>query len=149
MELNKGLELVERLSGERPTRYGTARIWRNSTKAAELVIQYLVTTGMVKPMAEVTSDTLERILDCWVRLQSKQQSDNVMKTLPDICRKLIEPAESALHIYIFCEVLVRHVSQLMLGYSAQTDDTVRHPFIDFFSLRFSFIVFLSNKNTSF
>lgn len=110
MNLKDGLELMQRLSGEKPTKYGTARVWRNSSKAAELVAQYLLTTGMIKPLSEVSSDVLEQILDSWALLRVKSKDDAVL-TLPGIVRKLIEPAESAQHIYIFCAVLIRHVSQ--------------------------------------
>lgn len=108
MDLKDGLELMQRLSGERPTKYGTARVWRNSSKAAGLVAQYLVTTGMVRPLAEVSPATLEQILNSWAMLHAKTKDQ--VATLPGIIRKLIEPAESAQHIYIFCQVLVRQVS---------------------------------------
>lgn len=108
MDLSDGLELVQRLSGERPTKYGTARVWRNSIKAAELVAQYLVTAGMVRPVPETGANILEQILNSWALLHSKLK--DVAPTLPGMIRKLIEPAESAQHIYIFCAVLVKHVS---------------------------------------
>jgi hypothetical protein len=108
MDLKDGLELMQRLSGEKPTKYGTARVWRNSSKAAELVAQYLVTTGMVRPLVEVSAATLEQILNSWALLHAR--SKDVVATLPGIIRKLIEPAESAQHIYIFCGVLIKHVS---------------------------------------
>lgn len=108
MDLSDGLELVQRLSGERPTKYGTARVWRNSIKAAELVAQYLVTAGMVRPVPETGANVLEQILNSWALLHSKLK--DVVPTLPGMIRKLIEPAESAQHIYIFCAVLVKHVS---------------------------------------
>lgn len=108
MDLSDGLELVQRLSGERPTKYGTARVWRNSIKAAELVAQYLVTAGMVRPVPETGANVLEQILNSWALLHSKLK--DVAPTLPGMIRKLIEPAESAQHIYIFCAVLVKHVS---------------------------------------
>lgn len=106
MDLSDGLELVQRLSGERPTKYGTARVWRNSIKAAELVAQYLVTAGMVRPVPETGANILEQILNSWALLHSKLK--DVEPTLPGMIRKLIEPAESAQHIYIFCAVLVKH-----------------------------------------
>ena len=108
MDLSDGLELVQRLSGERPTKYGTARVWRNSIKAAELVAQYLVTAGMVRPVPETGANILEQILSSWALLHSKLK--DVAPTLPGMIRKLIEPAESAQHIYIFCAVLAKHVS---------------------------------------
>ncbi|XP_029034336.2 uncharacterized protein LOC114871918 isoform X2 [Osmia bicornis bicornis] len=106
MDLSDGLELVQRLSGERPTKYGTARVWRNSIKAAELVAQYLVTAGMVRPVPETGANILEQILNSWALLHSKLK--DVAPTLPGMIRKLIEPAESAQHIYIFCAVLAKH-----------------------------------------
>lgn len=110
MDLSDGLELVQRLSGERPTKYGTARVWRNSIKAAELVAQYLVTAGMVRPVPETGANILEQILSSWALLHSKLK--DVAPTLSGMIRKLIEPAESAQHIYIFCAVLAKHVSIL-------------------------------------
>ncbi|XP_032452074.1 serine-rich adhesin for platelets isoform X2 [Nasonia vitripennis] len=109
MDLKDGLEMMQRLSGEKPTKYGTARVWRNSGKAAGLVAQYLVTTGMVRPIAEVGPATLEQILNSWALLHAK--SKDQVATLPGIIRKLIEPAESAHHIYIFCQILVRHFGE--------------------------------------
>lgn len=109
MDLNDGLELVQRLSGEKPTKYGTARVWRNSIKAAELVAQYLVTAGMVRPISETGANILEQILNSWALLHAKLK--DVAPTLPGMIRKLIEPAESAQHIYIFCAVLEKHVSK--------------------------------------
>ncbi|KYN41035.1 hypothetical protein ALC56_04628 [Trachymyrmex septentrionalis] len=106
MDLNDGLELVQRLSGEKPTKYGTARVWRNSIKAAELVAQYLVTAGMVRPVSETGANILEQILNSWALLHAKLK--DVALTLPGMIRKLIEPAESAQHIYIFCAVLAKH-----------------------------------------
>ncbi|XP_012277290.1 uncharacterized protein LOC105698028 isoform X2 [Orussus abietinus] len=109
MDLNDGLELVQRLSGEKPTKYGTARVWRNSIKAAELVAQYLVTAGMVRPVTDTGANTLEQILNSWALLHSKLK--DIAPTLPGMIRKLIEPAESAQHIYIFCAVLVKHFGE--------------------------------------
>ncbi|KAI4484504.1 hypothetical protein M0804_007070 [Polistes exclamans] len=106
MDLNDGLELVQRLSGERPTKYGTARVWRNSIKAAELVAQYLVTAGMVRPVSETGANILEQIFNSWALLHSKLK--DITPTLPGMIRKLIEPAESAQHIYIFCAILIKH-----------------------------------------
>ncbi|KAK2589097.1 hypothetical protein KPH14_001924 [Odynerus spinipes] len=106
MDLNDGLELVQRLSGERLTKYGTARVWRNSIKAAELVAQYLVTAGMVRPVSETGANILEQIFNSWALLHSKLK--DITPTLPGMIRKLIEPAESAQHIYIFCAVLTKH-----------------------------------------
>lgn len=109
MDLNDGLELVQRLSGEKPTKYGTARVWRNSIKAAELVAQYLVTAGMVRPVSETGANILEQILNSWALLHGKLK--DVALTLPGMIRKLIEPAESAQHIYIFCAVLAKHFGE--------------------------------------
>ncbi|XP_012055049.1 PREDICTED: uncharacterized protein LOC105618119 [Atta cephalotes] len=109
MDLNDGLELVQRLSGEKPTKYGTARVWRNSIKAAELVAQYLVTAGMVRPVSETGANILEQILNSWALLHAKLK--DVALTLPGMIRKLIEPAESAQHIYIFCAVLAKHFGE--------------------------------------
>ncbi|XP_047355373.1 serine-rich adhesin for platelets-like isoform X1 [Vespa velutina] len=106
MDLNDGLELVQRLSGEKPTKYGTARVWRNSIKAAELVAQYLVTAGMVRPVSETGANILEQIFNSWALLHSKLK--DITPTLSGMIRKLIEPAESAQHIYIFCAVLIKH-----------------------------------------
>ena len=121
--------MMQRLSGEKPTKYGTARVWRNSSKAAELVAQYLVTTGMVRPLAEVGPATLEQILNSWALLHAK--SKDVVATLPGIIRKLIEPAESAQHIYIFCGVLARHVSAIIPNLSI-------FRFVECFSTRYIF-----------
>lgn len=108
MDLGEGLELVQRLGGETLTKYGMARVWKNSTRAAELVAQYLVTAGMVRPVDETGSTTLEQIINSWALLHSKLK--DMAPTLPGMIRKLIEPAESAQHIYIFCAVLGKHVS---------------------------------------
>lgn len=112
MDLNDALELVQRLSGEKPTKYGTARVWRNSIKAAELVAQYLVTAGMVRPVSETGANVLEQILNSWAMLHAKLK--DIATTLPGMIRKLIEPAESAHHIYIFCAVLLKHVSIIII-----------------------------------
>ncbi|XP_051167475.1 uncharacterized protein LOC127285478 isoform X3 [Leptopilina boulardi] len=106
MDLEDGLELVQRLSGEKPIKYGKARVWKNSTKAAELVVQYLVTVGMVRPVSETGANVLEQILNSWALLHSKLKE--TASTLPGMIRKLIEPAESAQHIYILCTVLMKH-----------------------------------------
>lgn len=110
MDLNDGLELVQRLSGEKPMKYGTARVWRNSIKAAELVAQYLVTAGMVRPVNETSASVLEQILNSWACLHVKLKATD--PNLPGMIRKLIENAESAQHIYLFCAVLLKHVSLL-------------------------------------
>ncbi|XP_058795476.1 uncharacterized protein LOC131666651 [Phymastichus coffea] len=107
MELQDSLELMQRLSGERPTKYGTARVWRSATKAAHIVAQYLVTTGMLRPMADPhSSETFTHVLNSWALLHAKGK--HALDTLPDLIRKLIEPAESAQHIYLFCHVLVQN-----------------------------------------
>ncbi len=101
MDLNDGLELVQRLSGEKPTKYGTARVWRNSIKAAELVAQYLVTAGMVRPVSETGANILEQILNSWALLHAKLK--DVALTLPGMIRKLIEPAEKcSTYLYLLC-----------------------------------------------
>lgn len=107
MDFNDGLGLLQRLSGEKPTKYRTARIWKQSPRAAEYVAQYLATAGMVRPICETGGNVLEEILNSWAKLYSKNSSQS---TLPEMIRKLIEPAESAQHIYLFCAVLLKHVS---------------------------------------
>ncbi|EFN73920.1 hypothetical protein EAG_10024 [Camponotus floridanus] len=111
MDLNDGLELVQRLNGEKPTKYGTTRIWRNSIKAAELVAQYLVTVGMIRPISEIGANIFEQILNSWALSYVKLGTKDVAPTLPDIIRKFIQPAESAQHIYIFCAVLAKHFGE--------------------------------------
>ena len=112
MDLKDGLELVQRLSGERPTKYGKANVWKYSGKAAVIVSQFLVTKGMTQPMSEVTPALFEMILDSFALIHSKEKNEKGSKetTLFDTIRKLVQPAESAQHIYLFCEVLVKRVS---------------------------------------
>lgn len=109
MESKDSLELVKRLSGQKPMKYGTARVWKNSLKAAELVAQILVTSGMVRPVADTGADILEEIFTSWAMLHLNVKDTEL--TLTGVIRKLIEPAESAQHIYIFCSVILKHVSQ--------------------------------------
>ncbi|XP_034944742.1 LOW QUALITY PROTEIN: formin-J-like [Chelonus insularis] len=109
MDLNDGLKLVQRLSEVKPAKYDTARVWRNSIKAAELVAQYLVTAGMVRPVNETGINVLEQILGTWAGLHIKIREND--PNLPGMIRKLIEPAESAVHIYAFCGVLLTHFGE--------------------------------------
>lgn len=110
MEFEDSLELVKRLSGQKPTKYGTARVWKNSLKAAELVAQYLVTSGMVRPVADTGAQILEEIFTSWAMMHLNVK--DAESTLTGVIRKLIEAAESAQHIYIFCSVILKHVSLL-------------------------------------
>ncbi|XP_011307014.1 uncharacterized protein [Fopius arisanus] len=105
MDFNNGLGILQRLSGEKPTKYRTARIWRLSPRAAEVVAQYLATAGMVGSISDIGSNVLEEIFNSWAKLYSK---NSIQSTLPEMIRKLIEPAESAQHIYLFCAVLLKH-----------------------------------------
>ncbi|XP_015111213.1 mucin-5AC [Diachasma alloeum] len=105
MDFNDGLGILQRLSGEKPTKYRTARIWRLSPRAAEVVAQYLATAGMVGSISDIGGNVLEEIFNSWAKLYSK---NSIQSTLPEMIRKLIEPAESAQHIYLFCAVLLKH-----------------------------------------
>lgn len=116
MNLKDVQEMLHRLSGEKPTQYGTARIWLKSRKAAVTVAQYLVTVGMVKPLSDIGRDTLEEILNSWSSLQTKNNSENNLDELRRDIRSFIEHAESAEHIYIFSDVVIRNVSFLFAYY---------------------------------
>lgn len=107
MDFSKQLELVQRLSETKATKHGTSRVWKSSTKAAQLVVQYLVTASMICPISEISPDILEQIVNTWASLHLKMKDD--APTLPEMIRKLTEQAESAQHIYIFCAVLSKHV----------------------------------------
>jgi len=83
-----------------------ARVWKYSAKVAELAAQYFLTVAMVKPVSE-TGTLLQDLMTEWALLHSDLPS--VSQTLPNMIRKLIQPAESAVHIYLFCQVLVNQV----------------------------------------
>jgi hypothetical protein len=83
-----------------------ARVWKYSAKVAELAAQYFLTVAMVKPVSE-TGTLLQDLMTEWAHLHSDLPS--VSQTLPNMIRKLIQPAESAVHIYLFCQVLVNQV----------------------------------------
>lgn len=108
MDLKDVLEMMQRLSGEKPTQYGTAKIWLKSRKAAGTVAGWLVTKGMVKPLSEVSRDVLEQILNSWALLHAMRDEKNLANLIESI-RAFIKHAESAEQIYVFCEVLIRNV----------------------------------------
>lgn len=83
-----------------------ARVWKYSAKVAELAAQYFLTVAMVKPVSE-TGTLLQDLMTEWALLHSDLPS--VSQTLPNMIRKLIQPAESAMHIYLFCQVIVNQV----------------------------------------
>lgn len=83
-----------------------ARVWKYSAKVAELAAQYFLTVAMVKPVSE-TGTLLQDLMTEWALLHNDLPS--VSQTLPNMIRKLIQPAESAVHIYLFCQVLVNQV----------------------------------------
>ncbi|XP_033610891.1 serine-rich adhesin for platelets isoform X3 [Cryptotermes secundus] len=98
--LKDGLLLVRRYALKDGKR---ARVWKYSAKVAELAAQYFLTVAMVKPVSE-TGTLLQDLMTEWALLHSDLPS--VSQTLPNMIRKLIQPAESAVHIYLFCQVLV-------------------------------------------
>ncbi|XP_021917693.1 mucin-3A-like isoform X3 [Zootermopsis nevadensis] len=99
-DLKDGLLLVRRYALKDGKR---ARVWKYSAKVAELAAQYFLTVAMVKPVSE-TGTLLQDLMTEWALLHSDLPS--VSQTLPKMIRKLIQPAESAVHIYLFCQVLV-------------------------------------------
>ena len=104
-DLKDGLMLVRRYALKDGKR---ARVWKNSAKVAELAAQYFLTVAMVKPVSE-TGTLLQDLMTEWALIHSNLPS--VTQTLPKMIRKLIQPAESAVHIYLFCQVLVNQVTK--------------------------------------
>jgi hypothetical protein len=95
-----------------------ARVWKHSGKVAELAAQYFLTVAMVKPVSE-TGTLLQDLMTEWALLHSDLPS--MSQTLPNMIRKLIQPAESAVHIYLFCQVLVNQVKYTYVFSSSLLD----------------------------
>ncbi|XP_071439268.1 platelet binding protein GspB-like isoform X2 [Hetaerina americana] len=102
LDLKEGLALIRRYSAEKVIT-NLPRVYRNSHKVAELAAQYFLAVAMVKSVAE-TVGLLKDLMTEWVILHCRDEA--ISENLANMIRKLIQPAESALHVYIFIEVLV-------------------------------------------
>ncbi|KAG8237166.1 hypothetical protein J437_LFUL016650 [Ladona fulva] len=117
LDLKEGLQLIRRYSATKNVNI-PPRIWKNSQKVAELAAQYFLAVAMVKPVAE-TVGLLKDLMTEWAMLHSRDEA--ISENLANMIRKLIQPAESALHVYIFIEVLVDKVkeTEVRLSYGFQ------------------------------
>ncbi|XP_046406696.1 uncharacterized protein LOC124171566 isoform X2 [Ischnura elegans] len=102
LDLREGLALIRRHSATKDVK-NLPRVYKNSHKVAELAAQYFLAVAMVKSVAE-TVGLLKDLVTEWVILHCRDEA--ISENLANMIRKLVQPAESALHVYIFIEVLV-------------------------------------------
>ncbi|KAF2882761.1 hypothetical protein ILUMI_23425 [Ignelater luminosus] len=98
LSLMEGLELLKRFAHKR---VNISKIWRHSNRIAHLAAQVYVTAAVVKPPEESVT-ILETLLDTWFSLnEATENLDSLMSAI----RRIIQPADSAVHLYIFCEAV--------------------------------------------
>ncbi|KAK4871758.1 hypothetical protein RN001_015882 [Aquatica leii] len=106
LTLKEGLELLKRFAHKR---VNISKIWRHSSRIAHLAAQVYVTAAVMKPPKE-SSEVLEGLLETWLFLN--EGSDN-WATLTTAVRRIIQAADSAIHMYIFCEAFYKKFGSLM------------------------------------
>ncbi|KAL1110603.1 hypothetical protein AAG570_008131 [Ranatra chinensis] len=106
LDLQEGLNLVQRYakrSNEGP------RIWRNSDKVAEIAAHAILASAMVQCVEDPEKQQLlYDLIKEWVLIHIPKRSPT-NQTIQNMIRKMIQTAESSLHIYIFCKVLINEV----------------------------------------
>lgn len=103
----EGLELLKRFAHKR---VNISKIWRHSNRIAHLAAQVYVTAAVVKPPEESVT-ILEALLDTWFSLNEATEN---LDLLMSAIRRIIQPADSAVHLYIFCEAV--HKKVITIGF---------------------------------
>lgn len=96
--MKEGYELVKRFANKRVK---ISKIWRHSAKIAQLACQVYVTASVMKPIEE-GGEFLNDLLRIWFM---QNESDDCLASLVTAIRRIIVTAESASHMYIFCEAV--------------------------------------------
>ncbi|KAF5289285.1 hypothetical protein FQR65_LT11906 [Abscondita terminalis] len=106
LTLQEGLELLKRFAHKR---VNISKIWRHSSRIAHLAAQVYVTAAVMKPPQEC-SEVLEGLLDTWLFLNEGAEH---WPTLTTAVRRIIQAADSAIHMYIFCDAFYKKFGSLM------------------------------------
>lgn len=102
LSLKEGFELVKRFTHKRVK---ISKVWRHSTKIAQLACQVYVTATVMKPPEE-GSEILGELLKVWF---AQNEGDECLESLTAAIRRIIQAAESAVLMYVFCEAVFEKV----------------------------------------
>ncbi|KAF5294237.1 hypothetical protein FQA39_LY13485 [Lamprigera yunnana] len=97
LTLKEGLDLLNRFAHKR---VNISKIWRHSGPIAHLAAQVYITAAVMKPPDE-SAQLLEGLLETWLSL-----TETTSECCIDLCvtvRRIIQAADSAIHMYIFCD----------------------------------------------
>ncbi|XP_018329586.1 uncharacterized protein LOC108739956 isoform X2 [Agrilus planipennis] len=96
LPLQQGLDLVKRFSNKR---ISISKIWRYSKKITHLAAQVYITAAVLKP-PEDSLEILKQLLTVWLSLDVNSE-----ESLTQAIRRILQAADSAVHMYIFCELI--------------------------------------------
>lgn len=102
MTLMEGYELVRRF---RNKRVNISKVWRRSSKIAEVAAKFFVTKAVFAPLTD-GGEVLNKLLDVWFT-SNKDDRPNV-KTISEAIRRIVTEAESSAHIYILGDAIEKH-----------------------------------------
>lgn len=89
-----------------------SKVWRHSAKVAQLACQVYVTATVMKPPAEC-GNILSQLLRLWF---VQNEGEDCLEQLTAAIRRIIQAAESAVQMYIFCEAVYEKVIVIVSRY---------------------------------
>lgn len=106
MDLKEGLQLVKRFSRRKTNNIG---FWKFCDKVTELAAHTILASGMVQNVeCKEKQSILSELMNEWARIHVPKLT-KCLSTLCNMVRKIVQKAESPIHIYIFAQVLHKQV----------------------------------------
>lgn len=102
MTLLEGYELVRRF---RNKRVNISKVWRNSSKIADLAAKYFVAYAVLTPLTD-SGEILGKLLDVWFTTNTNDKPD--INTISELIRQMVTAAESSAQIYILADGIHRN-----------------------------------------
>lgn len=102
------MNLIKRFSKKRVE---ISKVWKHCHRIAILASQVYISSTILKPIEEI-QEILKDLLTAYVTLNN---TDSFLQDVVESVRSIIRLAETASHIYVFCEVFQEQVSDEKLN----------------------------------
>ncbi|XP_044765916.1 uncharacterized protein LOC123322135 isoform X2 [Coccinella septempunctata] len=109
LSAEEGLNLVKRFSKKRVQ---ISKVWKHCHRIAILASQVYISSTILKPLDEVRG-ILKELLTAYVNLNN---TDSFLQDVIHSVRSIIRLAETAAHIYVFCEVFQEQFESKMKAF---------------------------------
>ena len=106
--MKDGLQLIKRFSRRKTSDTG---LWKFCDKVAEIAAHTILTCGMVQNVeSKEKQSILYELVNEWALIHVPKFT-KCLSTLCNMVRKIVQNAESPIHIYIFAQVLHKQVNK--------------------------------------